>query len=137
MATFWFLFNRTKRGDVRISLGWHLNPLHHDIHILFGIIFWCIWAHRNQLVFEDKFFDGEAVVIHTRSLLQDINRVDNTFPHMEKSYSYIQVGWTNPSDGWLKCNTNEAQIALNHQAGCDRVFRDESISWLESFRTQD
>jgi hypothetical protein len=85
----------------------------------------------------DKFFDWQTVVIHTRNLLQDINRAYNMFPLMDKSYSYIQVCWTSPSDGWLKCNKNGVQIALNHQAGCDRVFKDEVKLVVGRFHTQD
>jgi hypothetical protein len=58
----------------------------------------------------DKFFDWQTVVIHTRNLLQDINRAYNMFPLMDKSYSYIQVCWTSPSDGWLKCNKMEFKL---------------------------
>jgi ribonuclease HI len=130
---FGFDFNTDNSTDVRNWLGKFLNPTHNDRYVLFGIITWCIWTHRNQFVFYDKAFDLRAVVLHITNLLQDISRSNNTTPHMEKSYHNIQVGWTRPGNGWIKCNTDGALIAQNHQAGCGGVFRDESGSWLGGF----
>jgi hypothetical protein len=48
---FGFGFNTDNSIDVRNWLGKFLNLSHNDRHVLFGIITWCIWAHRNQLVF--------------------------------------------------------------------------------------
>ncbi|MCI02465.1 ribonuclease H protein, partial [Trifolium medium] len=38
-----------------------------------------------------------------------------------------------PRQGWIKCNTDGAQIMHNQQAGCGGVFRDDSGQWLSGF----
>jgi ribonuclease HI len=130
---FGFDFHMDNSGDIRNWFGRFLNPSQNDRHVLFGIINWCIWTHRNQLVFEDKMFDWQAVVLHVGNLLLDISHTVTTPPHMDKSYHNIQVGWTRPGNGWVKCNTDGAVIAQNHQAGCGGVFRDELGSWMGGF----
>ncbi|WJX29889.1 hypothetical protein P8452_18486 [Trifolium repens] len=78
-------------------------------------------------------FDQQAVILHVSNLLLDVNQTVTTAPHMDKSYRNIQVGWNRPENGWIKCNTDGAVIAQNHQAGCGGVFRDESGSWMRGF----
>jgi hypothetical protein len=130
---FGFDFHMDNSGDIRNWFGRFLNPSQNDRHVLFGIINWCIWTHRNQLVFEDMMFDQQAVILHVSNLLMDVNQSAATIPHMDKSYHNIQVGWKRPENGWIKCNTDGAVIAQNHQAGCGGVFRDESGSWMRGF----
>ncbi|MCH82165.1 ribonuclease H [Trifolium medium] len=54
----------------------------------------------------------------------------NTYPHMERAFTSIQVGWMSPRQGWIKGNKDGAQIMQNQQAGCDGVVRDDLGQWL-------
>ncbi|MCI17164.1 ribonuclease H protein, partial [Trifolium medium] len=58
---------------------------------------------------------------------------ETAYPHMERPYTSIRVGWVFPRNGWIKCNTDGALIPQNQQAGCGGVFRDESGTWLSGF----
>ncbi|PNY05784.1 telomere repeat-binding factor 1-like protein, partial [Trifolium pratense] len=130
---FGFAFNRREQEDAKSWLGNNLNPSKQKRYILFGIIIWCIWIHRNHLVFEDIIFEWQAVAIRARNLLQEVNRAEAAYPHMERSYTSAQVGWKTPEKDWIKVNTDGALILQNQQAGCGGVFRDESGRWLGGF----
>jgi hypothetical protein len=103
---FGFDFDRGERDNVRNWLGKHLNATNQNRHVMFGIISWCIWVHRNQHVFEDKIFEWQNVTVHISYLLDEITRAANVFPHMERTYTSIHVGWKFPRKGWIKCNTD-------------------------------
>ncbi|PNY15563.1 ribonuclease H [Trifolium pratense] len=78
-------------------------------------------------------FEWQPVALQSRNLMQEISMAGNAYPHMERAFTSIQVGWMSLRHGWTKCNTDGAQIIQNQQAGCGGVFRDDSGQWLSGF----
>ncbi|MCH92420.1 ribonuclease H protein [Trifolium medium] len=132
--------------NVPLLLGWHPQG-HVTVAAVVIYIFNAIWSCRNLLRFEDiipnlnstisMISANVSLVGNYTSLTAGPSMTDfqilkffNVTIHHSKAPKIIEVLWTPPLQGWLKCNTDGSSLGnpgLAASAGIFRNFKGENV----------
>lgn len=113
-------------------------------------IFYQIWTTRNKSRFEDKNYHGKACVAlisgHANLVGNNSNRVSNSIMtnfcflkkfdiniKANKTLSTLEVLWTPPIYGGIKCNICGVTVGNPRTSACGVIFRDHDASHILSF----
>ncbi|KAL7237095.1 hypothetical protein ACSBR1_020212 [Camellia fascicularis] len=95
---------------------------------LFPLVCWNIWKTRNSLCFapNNPIPFKSDLVFATAIEWKHLND-QKQFP---KRRNTIQIGWQDPSTGFIELNTNGATQGFNGKASGWGVFRDATGNWI-------
>jgi hypothetical protein len=98
--------------------------------ITYGITVWRLWKRRNQVIFYEKLFSSQVVLNQVQNLLANKNKTSFAYPHMQRTYSNIEISWNKSTSEWVKCKTNGSVKTTMFKVVCGGVIRDDSGAWL-------
>ncbi|XP_058760261.1 uncharacterized protein LOC131633578 [Vicia villosa] len=120
------------------------------IHACIVGVFHQIWHARNKLRFEDKTISWNTCVtvilaqakVIGNNTLRVSDATISSFSLLKrfgininpsKGVKTIEVLWSPPSLGWIKCNIDGAAIGNPKVAACGGIFRDHNANHILSF----
>ncbi|KAK9991108.1 hypothetical protein SO802_026093 [Lithocarpus litseifolius] len=97
----------------------------------FPFALWCLWKHRNRVVFENTTLNPN---LHKQCISQALEYFFCVGKRkLQRSVVIMSVKWNKPLDGWFKLNTDGASIGNPGKAGGGGLIRDSSGNWVKGF----
>ncbi|KAJ1402685.1 Ribonuclease H domain [Sesbania bispinosa] len=120
-------------GNLVPWIAENLQPRNNSWHVFFVVTLWCIWHHRNRVVFSQITFNPSSVVHHARKVLGEIFVLNGPHLHIAPRYHQVMVGWSPPHAGWFKFNVDGSLWNGGGAATYGGVLRDSSGTWIFGF----
>lgn len=107
----------------QISLPWQT---------LFSFLLWNTWLRRNERVFNLNQKPPDICILGSRALaLEFFSSRNYSKGNNQSTASYI--GWSPPTHGWWKLNTNASFVKNGEWAGLAGTFKDNQGIWKLGF----
>lgn len=91
--------------------------------VTFPMVVWCIWSTRNKLVWEATSFDTDTILRKITFTATDLLHVLPS-KHLSPTKPIHHIGWTLPSSGFFKLNTDGLAQGSPDCASAASIIRD-------------
>ncbi|GKV23781.1 hypothetical protein SLEP1_g33477 [Rubroshorea leprosula] len=118
---------------IKVNVGVHNSPPSSSTWpTVFSYAVWSIWYSRNQLVHDNKHISIFDLKCSTLDRAQEFIRLQPALTTFQPK-TIVSVGWSPPSPGFAKLNTDGSALTNPGIAGAGGLLRDHLGRWMVGF----